>query len=620
MLKTRKRWVSLLVAVVMVAGLLVPFVGPASAMCTYNTTSVVNVTAGGAPQDIGAGEITFDIPTWDSIGTTNGSVYADLPSTPGGFANADPALYSAYPPGSSYPAGTTIGGVDVSGQTVPVTSRGFYVLPTGATPPAGYPAVNDPEQNSHGSDGIINGYGAVILTGSDYQYENAWDLTKTEGVPQQNGQDYIIPAGYYPRNINVTVIPYAAQPVITGNPSNVTLELTSTLWIPSGVTGTITQTLAAPSSSVFTAGSGPIAIVGNATLTVAAESTPAISSAGGAVGIIDVTENAAGALASGGNPGLKLTLPPGFTWETNPGQSLVEYMWGTDDQGLQDANNIQTNIADLSNDGRELDIYDQATKGSTSSTGASTTAQFIKINAGVSVDEATAETGNITVTLGGQTSANVSTLVVGSYGSFGTTCAASGTAPTIVAGEQGSTIGELEVKEGIPGSIVYGRTITLTLPTDVAWSEYPTLDTTLSTNTGSGVSAFSNWTEEGTNGNQIQCTVGTSTLGTASLAGPTSGQTEPGDFFFKNMEVTPAVDFSGPLTVTVGGSEGLTGTVTLATIGAPVTVAAASTPTVGIGTSGQTLGDMTITEVAAGDIGSVGYYSGLVINSAVPCG
>ena len=78
------------------------------------------------------------------------------------------------------------------------------------------------------------------------------------------------------------------------------------------------------------------------------------------------------------------------------------------------------------------------------------------------------------------------------------------------------------------------------------------------------------------------------------------------------MEVTPAVDFSGPLTVTVGGSEGLTGTVTLATVGAPVTVAAASTPTVGIGTSGQTLGDMTITEAAAGDIASVGYYSGLV--------
>ncbi len=112
------------------------------------------------------------------------------------------------------------------------------------------------------------------------------------------------------------------------------------------------------------------------------------------------------------------------------------------------------------------------------------------------------------MTIGGQTSANVSTLVVGSYGSFGITCDASGTAPTIVAGEEGSTIGELEVKEGIPGSIIYGRTITLTLPTNVAWSEAPTLDTSLSTNTGNGVGAFSDWQEEGTDGNQIQCTVG----------------------------------------------------------------------------------------------------------------
>ena len=87
------------------------------------------------------------------------------------------------------------------------------------------------------------------------------------------------------------------------------------IWVPSGVTGGVTQTVSAPSGSVWSSGSGTIAMVGNATLTVAVESTPAISSAGGSVGIIDVTENAAGALASGGNPGLKLTLPPGFTWE-----------------------------------------------------------------------------------------------------------------------------------------------------------------------------------------------------------------------------------------------------------------------------------------------------------------
>ncbi len=73
LLKTRKRWVSLLVAVVMVAGLLIPFVGTASALATYSITSVANISAGtGVPQAIGAGETTFDVPTWDSISTRTG--------------------------------------------------------------------------------------------------------------------------------------------------------------------------------------------------------------------------------------------------------------------------------------------------------------------------------------------------------------------------------------------------------------------------------------------------------------------------------------------------------------------------------------------------------------------
>ena len=87
------------------------------------------------------------------------------------------------------------------------------------------------------------------------------------------------------------------------------------------------------------------------------------------------------------------------------------------------------------------------------------------------------------VTVGGQTSATVSTLVVGSYGSFGNTGTV-GTAPTIIAGKAGSTVGEIEIKEAIPGSLIWGRTITLTLPNDVAWAQAPTLDTNLSTNIG----------------------------------------------------------------------------------------------------------------------------------------
>jgi hypothetical protein len=171
----------------------------------------------------------------------------------------------------------------------------------------------------------------------------------------------------------------------------------------------------------------------------------------------------------------------------------------------------------------------------------------------------------------------------------------------------GSTVGELEILEGIPGSIIWGRTITLTLPSDLTWSQEPSLDTSLSTNTGSISGDFNTWTSVGSNGNEIECTLPT----TGALAGPTAGQTSAGAFFLKNMEVTPAVDYTGPVTVTIGGSEGLTGTVNLATVAGGVTMAAASTPSVQIGSSSQTLGNVTVTENAAGNILATSYYSAL---------
>jgi hypothetical protein len=537
LLKTRKRWVSLLVAVVMVAGLLVPFVGTASALATYSITNVANVSSGtGTPQILGSQEATFDAATWGSIvssgSSVNNYVYASLPSSPNGYA------YAACGPIAS----ATATPVTVS---VAITSPGVAV--------SGF--------------NIINSTGTISVTGSDY-------------VAISTGS-------YYPQSLCISV---SNPGSITSGSSTATVVLPCGAFVPSGVTGGITQTLAAPSSSVWSSGSGAIATVGNSTVTMAVESTPAISSAGGSLGVIDVTENAAGALATtSGQAALKLTLPPGFEWNSIT-PSALELMWGSSLANLT----ITTN----NNDGREMDIYESSPSAS---------AQFFKIPAGVSVDEATAQTGNITVVLAGQTSANVSSLVVGSYGQFGLTCDAAGTPPTITAGVQGSTIGEFEVKEGIPGSILYGRTITLTLPTNVAWSEYPTLDTNLSTNIGSGASAFNYWQVEGTSDNQIQCTVG----GTVTSGSPTSGQSSPGDFFLKNMEVTPAVDFSGPIVATVGGSEGLTGTVTLGTVASGVALSSASTPDVQIGTAAQILGDITITEKAAGNVASTLYYTGI---------
>jgi hypothetical protein len=559
----------------MVAALLVPFVGPASALSTGSITYVANVTAG-TWSNIGSTETIFDLPTWESA--AGSYVYSSLPSTPTGYAWFDPMLYSpSMPTGTlsrSYTvnaAGAIVGGQHVyngavvTADKVSVTAAGVPYLDSVNGSPA------TPAQEgvvcAEGST-IINGAGTVTLTGSDWTYEPATTVMNAAGTV------VTLPAGYYDRTSSMSITNPAPG---SSTSANVTVEIYTSLWVPSGVTGAITCTSVAPSSSVFSSGSGPIAIVGNSTANIAVESAPSLSSSGGTIGTIDLTENAAGALYDKNNNSvLTLTLPPGFSWNT-PTAAEFSFMWG--DSSLVTEFSTPT----ITSDNRELKFYNDAA--------ATTSATFLKFAGSVSVDESTAKTGPITVTLGGQTSTNVSSLVVGNYGQFGLTAAAQ-SAPAIVAGKEGLNVGEIELKEGIPGSFITSRTITLTLPTDVAWTEDPTIDATLSTNDG-GV-GFT-WTPVGTDGTEIQ--------GTMTGAG-TANQTTGADVFLKNMEVTPAVDFTGPVVVTVGGSEGVTGTLTVATVSAGVSAAAATTPTVQIGSGGQTLGDFTVTELAAGNLDS----------------
>ena len=535
MLKTRKRWVALLVAVAMVAVLVVPFAGTASASTTYSVTNVATVTspsiaspatnpAGWA--NIGDLVVTMDPATAQSLNGTNSSfLYVQMPTTPTGYK--------------------------ISVQTLQ-TEAGV----------------------------ATSVYASVGLIGANTGSYSAY-LTFT------TNPDYF----------QVTF----PTPVTAGSgSSSIQFSLPLSIFVPSGVTGNVQATVSAPGSSLLASGQVVIASVGSAGLTLAESGTTAISSSGGTVGTIDITENAADSLnnaAAGGTP-LELTLPPGFSWIT-PTAANIQFMWG--DQNLI-SNALGAGGADTgvlgnistSNDGRELDI---------GSTYASTSATYFQLTPSVTVDEATALTGNITVTVGGSSTSNVSSVVVGTYGQYGATVKAQ-SAPAIIAGQTGDTIGELGIIEGIPGSLIAGRTITLTLPTNAVWSGYPSIDTSLSTNYGT-LSVQSEMV--GTNGNIMQLTVN----------GTTTGQSAAGNLYLKNFDVSTAVNFSGPLVVTVGGSEGLTGTLTLATVTAPLTVTAASAPSILIGQANQALGNLTITEGSAGALSGVTYYTAIDTNSAL---
>ncbi len=405
--------------------------------------------------------------------------------------------------------------------------------------------------------------------------------------------------------VGVTLTGMAPDPTATSFQVVVPLSI----YVPSGVTGNITLSASAPGSSTYPSGSVVVATVPTSGLTLAVTGTTAISSSGTGVGgmgtTIGVTENASGSLNNtnaGGTP-LKLTLPPGFSWDT-PVPHNIQFMWGDNSlltaDGITEPGVVGTVYGvdygvSITNDGREMDIG--------SSYVSQSATYFQLIGLGVGVDEATAQTGNITVTVGGSATSNVSTIVIGTYGQYGVTAKAY-SAPSITAGQTGDTIGELEIIEGIPDSLLGGRTITLTLPTGAVWANYPSIDSSLSTNTGGLGTPQSEMV--GTNGNLMQITIVGNTPTSASAGA---------DLFLKNFEVSTSVDFSGPLTVTVGGSEGLTGTLTLSSVTAPVTVSAASTPSILLGQSGQALGNLTITEAAAGNLSGVTYYSAIDTNS-----
>jgi len=360
--------------------------------------------------------------------------------------------------------------------------------------------------------------------------------------------------------------------------------------LPAGVAGAAFGTRVAAmspidaSASAFAGGNAVVAQVVAGKVALAVEGEPSIGSSGGLIGVIDLKEAVAGALRdSGGTEALRLRLPCGFKWRT-PDAGAITTVWG--DPSL--AKNIALSIDE---DGRSLLISNNVPCASST---------FVKLSLAVDVEETVARDGEVKVTVSGATAATPSELVVANYGKCGVTVKACSTAD-IVAGKVAQNIGKLEIDEVIPGSLIPGRTITLALPPDVVcWSRAPKIDTDLSKNYGDFSISARLVESDDLSGMTVRllCEI---TFISPSGRG-TRGQAEPAKLVLEDMQVTPACDFSGDLKVEVGGSQGVSGTVVLAKVRAPVTVAASSTPQVIGGVPDQPVGDITITENFAGAI------------------
>ncbi|MBE3586462.1 MAG: copper amine oxidase N-terminal domain-containing protein [Thermoanaerobacter sp.] len=341
--------------------------------------------------------------------------------------------------------------------------------------------------------------------------------------------------------------------------------------LPPEESGKIDVTIDAPPSSGFSSGTVTVANVSIGGSTATAASPESLTDLGGEVANITLKENVPGALKMNGTDfrkkdTVKFVLSPGFTWQTVV--LLPSWGWQLGD--------IDYAIGEDAS-GRSV-LYLQIKKETTKNTGVGR----VIISGTVSVDESIARSGKVEVSYeGSNQGVDPALLTVAEYSTAGATVKGK-TVTDVVAGHSDQRIGEFTVTEGMAGDLARGRTITLTLPEGVKWNTYPAVKRE------AGNGELSGPVPVGDDRQTVRFTV-------------IRSGTEKTAFCFKYAAVDLALDAPEKVDITVGGSAGARGTVTVAHVQPPVAVVAEKT-TVRIGVPNQPGGKLTITENMPGAV------------------
>lgn len=356
--------------------------------------------------------------------------------------------------------------------------------------------------------------------------------------------------------------------------------------VPSGVSGDINATITGISGQ-FISGSVAVATVGSGDLTVSAIDTNTFSDAGGKVEI-RVAETAKKKLNASDQ--LKLQLPKGFEWGSVENPTIVYGTLGADDNG-----NV-FNAVKFTQDGDTLKIQ------LTSDAYKSTSKVAIDFWANINVsDTSKAKYGDVVATVKGDYTATPSEITVGTYGDYSATITATDPSTVAYAGQYDQGVSDIEIKEVIQDSLIAGRSILITLPSNARWykindeevNPYDSNNTwTGDVKTDNGVTL----TFDGLQGTDYRTAKFTIKDGSSS-----KGYSDPADLKIENISVALDTGSTGDLVATVSGSEGLSGSITLAKVVNPVTVTA-DKANVKLGVSAQAAGDITISEYQSGAI------------------
>ena len=279
-------------------------------------------------------------------------------------------------------------------------------------------------------------------------------------------------------------------------------------------------------------------------------------------GMFRVQEDVTGTFVAGDN--IELVLADGYTW--NPvggggtatkvaasGATVVAAVPYTNSSGLD-----------------ELDLTITPTAGRITVT----VTPFVNV-----ADDATL--GDFTVDVGG--AASSATVTIGTVADFGVTVTGAD-ALTVTAGGIEQKIAPVTLKEGVKGSILGGRNISLKLPSYAKWDKNPTIeyvkgDNALLTAVNAGTA-----TQDGAR-HELKYTV--KAAGSASAT----------EVKLKDAKIYVSADApEGDVKITITGSAGVTGEVVVAKIQSPVTATASAVTEGKIGLRDQVAGDLTIAE------------------------
>ncbi|UOF91518.1 copper amine oxidase N-terminal domain-containing protein [Fodinisporobacter ferrooxydans] len=388
----------------------------------------------------------------------------------------------------------------------------------------------------------------------------------------------------------ITVDPSAA----TTDDAHVYLKL-SNLKNVGVASGPVQIGFSAASDSVLPAGTVTVAnVVSSGQVDLAATDTQ--SSSDNFTFNLHLTEEVANSMRLSSDS-LKLKLPNGFKWSTTAAGSIVN-IFGDNARLVTTADTnpgFQVSVTGAGTDTLYVNAIGEYNSATQTYVGTQAASSWnIPLNFYVD-DSSVAKTGDVVAQVNGSSTVNTGTLTVGTYGEYGGAVSAS-SKPSLVAGQKEQQISDIAIKENVAGSFVSNRTIELTLPNGVRW-ESPFENSTNIAN-GSYTGSIS-----GTNGLTISKVEYTNTdhrtLKLTVQSSESSNSTNPGEIDLKNFQVAIAPNFSGDMALQVGGSEGLTGNVTVATVQKPVSISVASKPNVTIGAAGQQIGDITLTENVA---------------------